>query len=65
MRIILTKATKILGKMKPVNTVLVVSPEKAKELSDASHEYKGVFPPKRDRNGNYKKHKMSLSQLKT
>lgn len=58
MRIILTKATKILGKIKPVNTVLVVTPEKAKELFEVSQEYKGVFPPK-------KKHKMSLSQLKT
>jgi len=58
MRVILTKATEILGKTKPVNTVLVVTEEKFKELNGSCEEYKGVFPPK-------KKHKMNLSQLKT
>lgn len=58
MRVILTKSTEILGKMKPVNTVLVVTEEKFKELGSSCEEYKGVFPPK-------KKHKMNLSQLKT
>lgn len=58
MRVILKKATRILGKMKPVNTVLVVTEEKFKELKNSCEEYKGVFPPK-------KKHKMNLSQLKT
>jgi hypothetical protein len=57
-RIRLTKATVILGKKKPVNTHLVVTEEKFKELGDSAEEYKGVFPPK-------KKHKMNLSQLKT
>jgi hypothetical protein len=56
MRIILTKATRILGKMKPVNTVLVVTHEKAEELKQVSKEYTGEFPPR-------KKHKMDLSQL--
>lgn len=58
MRVILRKATVILGKKKPVNTVLVVTDEKFKELGDSCEEYKGVFPPKG-------KHKMNLSQLKT
>jgi hypothetical protein len=57
-RIILTRATWILGKKKPVNTCMEVTIEKFKELGDSCEEYKGVFPPK-------KKHKMNLSQLKT
>jgi hypothetical protein len=58
MRVILTKATLILGRIKPVNTVLTVTEEKFKELGSSAEEYKGEFPPK-------KKHKMNLSQLKT
>lgn len=57
MRVILRRATKILGKVKPVNTVLVVTDEKFKELGSSAEEYNGAFPPK-------KKHKMNLSQLK-
>jgi small nuclear ribonucleoprotein (snRNP)-like protein len=56
-RVILRKATKVLGKLRPVNTVMVVTLEKANELGTSAEEYKGVFPPK-------KKHKMNLSQLK-
>ena len=58
MRVILIKSTVILGRKKPVNTVLVVTEEKAMELfyEGKAEEYKGVFPPK-------KKHKMNLSQL--
>jgi hypothetical protein len=59
MRVILKKSTWILKKKKPVNTVLVVTNEKATELfhNGVAEEYKGEFPPK-------KKHKMNLSQLK-
>lgn len=57
MRVILRRATVILGKKRPVNTCLVVTAEKFQELGDSAEEYKGVFPPK-------KKHKMNLSQLK-
>lgn len=57
MRVILKKATVILGRKMPVNTVLVVTEEKFKELGDSAEEYKGAFPPKT-------KHKMNLSQLK-
>ena len=57
MKIILTKATVILGRRQPVNTVMVVTDEKFLELGDSAEEYKGAFPPK-------KKHKMNLSQLK-
>jgi hypothetical protein len=57
MRVILRRATVILGKKKPVNTVMEVTIEKFNELGSSCEEYKGVFPPK-------KKHKMNLSQLK-
>lgn len=57
MRVILKKATVILGRKQPVNTVLVVTDEKFMELGDSAEEYKGAFPPK-------KKHKMNLSHLK-
>ena len=58
MKVILKKAIKILGKTKPVGTVMIVTDEKFKELGSSCEEYKGVFPPK-------EKHKMNLSQLKT
>jgi hypothetical protein len=59
MRVILKKSVLVMKKKLPVNTVLVVTKEKATELFDKgeAEEYKGAFPPK-------KKHKMNLSQLK-
>lgn len=62
MRIILTKATKILGHIMPVGTILTVTHQKAEELKAVSKEFTEELPQ-------YvlsrKKRKIDLSQLKT
>jgi hypothetical protein len=58
MKVRLTKATKILNKVRPVNTLLVVTDEKAAELfmTNSAEVYGGQLMQK-------KKRKMNLSQL--